>query len=460
MRITRVIAVSLGLGILGGAAGAQTLANASPPAEFPPASYKGKQYVDSRGCVYIRAGIDGNVTWVPRVTRNRKQVCGYQPSLPNAQAALPSAPAPRDDEVVEIRNDPQPSATATATAPAAQPKPSRPRRQAGGLFGTPRKAPSGAAKPSAGPAPTVFNSKPAPKATPKPKRVARPVMLAPAPAPAAASTPARVPRRPAPEPTVVLASPSAPAPQVVVVAPRRSASNVSERTRVVRRHIYEARQGWINLPVPSGYKTVWEDDRLNPRRAERDLRPNLAQARPRPPQGYREVWEDQRLNDRRAAGTANGEAAMDRVWQRTMPRQLVKPPRAVRIVTRPNTRSKPNSPYWETEVAARPAQQQAELVTRVSTRSAPVVAPVTPRQTKAKNPKPSYVRVATYGDDASARSVARALARQGLPMRLGSLKRNGATLRVVMAGPFATAEQANSALRRLNKAGYKARLLR
>ena len=69
MKLTRIIASGI---ILGSVAlttlDAQTLRNAQPPAEFPPASYTGKQYIDSRGCIYIRAGIDGNVTWVPRVS--------------------------------------------------------------------------------------------------------------------------------------------------------------------------------------------------------------------------------------------------------------------------------------------------------------------------------------------------------------------------------------------------------
>lgn len=441
MRITRIIAVSLGLGVLGSMAGAQTLANASPPSEFPPASFKGKQYVDSRGCVYIRAGIDGNVTWVPRVTRSRKQVCGYKPTLPNARAAEPVAPR-QDDTVVEIRNDPQPDAKPTATASAQPATPGKPRRQGGGLFGS---ASNRVATPSPGPAPTVFNSAPAvkPAPAPKPVQVARPVR----------PVPKAVPRRPAPEPTVIV---SAPAPRVAKPAPRAAAANVSDRTRVVRRHIYEARQGWVNLSVPSGYRTVWEDDRLNPRRAERDLRPNIAQERPRPPQGYKVVWEDERLNYRRGAGTARGDAAMAQVWQDGLPRRLVKPAPAQRIVTRQNRRARPNSPYWETEVAAAPARQPAKVVTRVSTRSAPPPK----QQIKPQQAKPSYLRVATYADDASARAVAKSLARQGLPMRLGSVKRQGATLRVVMAGPFATQDQANSALQRLNRAGYKARLLR
>lgn len=51
------------------------------PAELPPSSYAASQYVDSSGCVFVRAGHDGVVTWVPRLTRSREHLCGYQPSL-------------------------------------------------------------------------------------------------------------------------------------------------------------------------------------------------------------------------------------------------------------------------------------------------------------------------------------------------------------------------------------------
>lgn len=49
------------------------------PAELPPASYRGQQYVDSQGCLFLRAGSTGN-DWIPRVTRAGVPLCGYPPS--------------------------------------------------------------------------------------------------------------------------------------------------------------------------------------------------------------------------------------------------------------------------------------------------------------------------------------------------------------------------------------------
>ncbi|WP_420395248.1 SPOR domain-containing protein [Nioella sp.] len=102
---------------------AQSIAQLGGPAETPPAGYSSDQYVDSRGCVFIRAGYGGQETWVPRVTRDRQPLCGYEPSsggsAPVAVAAVPEPPA--EEPPVEIVVAP-----AAPSAPAAQPRPASP----------------------------------------------------------------------------------------------------------------------------------------------------------------------------------------------------------------------------------------------------------------------------------------------------------------------------------------------
>ena len=85
---------TLALGALSAApALAQRIDTISEPAEVPPASYEAAQYVDSKGCVFVRAGYDGAVVWVPRVTRDRDQVCGYPPTF-SGSAKTETAAAP------------------------------------------------------------------------------------------------------------------------------------------------------------------------------------------------------------------------------------------------------------------------------------------------------------------------------------------------------------------------------
>ncbi|WP_245510586.1 SPOR domain-containing protein [Antarcticimicrobium sediminis] len=440
---------------------AQSLRNASPPAEFPSASYTGKQYVDSQGCIYIRAGIDGNVTWVPRVGRDRKQVCGYKPTVVagGAAAAKPRAQAP-----VEIT-------LPATTQPAAIQKPKPLPAAVAQPVAKPRTAP--VAQPRRAP---VQAAAPAPIATPAPIRVRR--------APAATTVVIPAPRRQAaPQAAPVIAPRKAPAqagggcsnasafsqqfinkgagvrcgPQAEppitygrggdrqsVLMPRGARAHmavaaVSPETRVVPRHVYDRRRNTTSVSVPDGYKPVWSDDRLNPHRAERSLRPAQPRAISGPPRGYLAATrDDDRLNTRRGPRTAQGDARTDRIWTRTVPRELVPQPTDRQIVIVPK------------ELAKSPAEAERAGLLRISTRNAPVTAGA-PRVSVAPG---RYVRVATYGSDQEARQVAQALAQDGLPMRLGSVRRGQATHRVVLAGPFADSTTAQAALRQARAAGF------
>lgn len=76
-------------------AAAPALAQSVRPAELPPADYAGQQYVDSQGCMFLRAGSPGKVIWVPRVTRQGMPMCGNPPSglqVPVAEDGMAVAP--------------------------------------------------------------------------------------------------------------------------------------------------------------------------------------------------------------------------------------------------------------------------------------------------------------------------------------------------------------------------------
>ncbi|MDF0602846.1 SPOR domain-containing protein [Psychromarinibacter sp. C21-152] len=115
-RLLAVTALTIGLSVGIGTVHAQSLRNTDGPAEFPPASYTGKQYVDSKGCVFVRAGFDGSVTWVPRVDRNRKVICGATPTFANASPP-PSSPAPEPETPPRRTVETAPPPTQTAPPP-------------------------------------------------------------------------------------------------------------------------------------------------------------------------------------------------------------------------------------------------------------------------------------------------------------------------------------------------------
>lgn len=444
MKLSRVLRIAMVAGTLSaGALHAQI--SESQPAEFPPASFKGKQYVDSKGCVFVRAGIDGNVSWVPRVSRDRKAICGFKPSLAGQVAQAAPAPAPgAAPEQITIEATPAPAPT-PRTAPRPAPVATAQRAP---VAVTPR-------------APVVVRQT-AP--TPKPRVVRQPVVVAaPTPVPVATAQPAQVasscpgasalsqqylrgtrgaPVRCGPQaaPIVGAGRTSAPAAAPQGVS-NRSTAAVSAGTRIVPRHVAHNRVNTTNVAVPQGYRKVWDDGRLNPKRAEQ----NLA-----------------------------GRSDMLLVWTQTVPRRLIDT-RSGRDVTAsvpliypytdvPTQRAQ----LGEVSIVTSDGQVRKRIVRNAgakkvrqpvySSRSAPkavasdpAAAPVA--QARAVQGK-SYVQIGTYRNPANAQAAAQKVARMGMRARIGKHRKGGQTYMTVQAGPFAGSDATGRALRTLRRAGY------
>ncbi len=122
------------LALLAALAAGPALADLRAPAETPPASFKGQQYVDSKGCVFVRAGKGKNTNWVPRIQRG-KQMCNASPS--SARAAVEANSA-------ETAEPAAPKAGAQAAKPAASAAaPAQPKAQAKAAEKSPAAAPQG-----------------------------------------------------------------------------------------------------------------------------------------------------------------------------------------------------------------------------------------------------------------------------------------------------------------------------
>lgn len=440
MKISRVIAIAViaASGVVGyDSVEAQSLRDVSTPAEFPPASYTGRQYVDSNGCVFIRAGIDGNVTWVPRVSRSRQVVCGFQPSLPGARSA------------------PEPTTTVASAPPAAKPAPGTTTTT------TVRTKPATqpvARAPAAKPAPTVV-----------PRRTAAPVLVAPAPAPVA-TAPAKT-RRVVTQSqggcvgrselsmrymrgNSVRCGPQAESPVTYAgnaAAPRRVApAPVATQIPTYTAPSYD---GSTSGYYGSGY--VGSAQRVAPKHVYN--RQVASQRGIQVPEGYKRVWMDGRLNPRRAHQTFDGKAQMELVWTKTVPRRLI-----IRETGRVVTQDYPGLmyPYTSYEqqaranvtptISSRGTLAKAPATTTVSTRSAATTA----RSQPAKAASHSYVQAGVFTTRAQAQQAASRVTGAGLPARLGTLRRNGQTYSILLAGPFRSQSQLDAAFSAVRRAGF------
>jgi hypothetical protein len=76
-------------------ASAQALKGVKTPANLPPVGYNGVQFVDYDGCIFVRAGRLGDVSWVPRIDQSRKHMCSssYASTFPKADGTPVEKPA-------------------------------------------------------------------------------------------------------------------------------------------------------------------------------------------------------------------------------------------------------------------------------------------------------------------------------------------------------------------------------
>lgn len=399
----KLVSAAFWLAVAGvSAAQSQTVSQIGGPKEQPPAGYAAMQYIDSRGCVFLRAGMGGNVTWVPRVGQDRKVLCGYPPTLGGktfAVATVPDAAA----------------APKAVTAPVVV---------AQAPVQTPVRAPVRAAAVAMA------------DYVPPPARVGRVIPTQQQPAPVAAARPLVVAVQPGVSVSATAGRVGCPA-----SAPRLQRLALTNGGTVLVCTPGDGVLRGLRAPVfaegagvgaafedaPSATVTRARAEPLGQVAATGRAVANVQLANPvvQVPAGYAPAWADDRLNPLRGVGTAEGQAMQDQVWTRKVPAKLVGDTRSAR------------------REAARARLDGSVLV--VSSMSEPVAAQAVPARAGGY-----YVQAGSFGVPANAEGALARLAAAGLPVARGRAK----GLTVVMAGPFGSPAEAANARSIARAAGF------
>jgi hypothetical protein len=400
---------------------AQSAAAVGGPAEAPPVGFSGQQYVDSRGCVFMRAGFGGQVNWVPRIGRDRRPMCNeVSPSQAAARLAQGDIAAPLGGTqdvgapMDTIASDITAGRKTGVFAPIAVP----------GLE-------QGASAPRAV-ARTQGTSAPAPRAA-----IQMPSISSAAPnasygggVSGAAACPASAP--------VLQAIPLTSGGSVTVCTRGDGSATgwVSPNYRGVGAALRggQGQQSGAALadPVQGGgghVPTAHANGGQSGRYVQTVIAGQQIIAQRPAPQTYEAAWDDDRLNPYRGLGTATGWSQQAQVWTQKVPAKT------------------------HADVARKKAQRSAGLAVQSGSR-------VTGSsmsaggQTQATAGGRIYVQVGTFGQTANAQNAAGRLAGLGLPVASAKGTRGGQQLVAIMAGPFASAADASAALSMARSAGF------
>jgi hypothetical protein len=383
-----VLAVVVGSGVVA----AQDLSTIGGPRENPPAGYKSAKYIDSRGCVFLRAGFGAKANWVPLIGANRKVQCGYAPTAARSDSIALASPAPT---AKPMRNSGAPMDTVASltTAPRVQ-----------------SRQPQGATVPQSSYLPAPVTNLPAP-------RVVAPIRLANA-------TPA-----PVPQARVVTAANGQLGCSGATPVPQRLRLTTGG-TVVVCTRGDSTLEGLRSPTYPAGTRpgAAFDDSVVVTQSRQNPTALPVTAPRVTVPKGYRLAWTDDRLNHQRGVGTAEGQAMQDQVWTREIPAKLV-----------------------STEKTARMPAERVQSRITVSTKSnATAPRPAAPTVGRSG----IYVQVGTFGQPANASATAARLAGLGLPVARQKISKGGKALQIVLAGPFGSPSDAQFALRAARGAGF------
>ncbi len=374
-------------------AAAQTVAQIGQPAELPPASFKGAQYVDSRGCVFMSVTTNNTHGWYPRVGKDHKVRCGYPPTL---------GPRP----AIEVAEDVAPVKVAPVVVAAAP------------VVVKPAKARAPMATVASAMMPEAVVVKPVPQVRVEHSTTGLVASL---------PTPAQAYERAAtsgPAAGKIGCYTSAPVAEVVrlrsggtaVVCTRGDGTLTGWRPPIYPRGV------GVGAALSEPVQVARADNAGVGRVAVAPVYASALVPEVVVPKGYELAWTDDRLNPLLAVGTAEGQAAQDQLWTRKVPVKLISDVQ----------KAKTRKPVASVTVSSK---GQAEAAPKAARGGA-------------------WVQIGTFGVPANAAGAAAQLQALGLPVAKSKLNRGGKALQIVMAGPFGSGADALAALRIARGAGF------